>query len=52
MHLFDFAAEIYGNYVQVSFLKKLREERRFASFDALREQILIDSDQARAFFRN
>ena len=51
VHLFDFNADIYGKYVQVSFLKKLREERRFASFDALREQIHVDARQARDFFR-
>jgi len=50
VHLFDFADDIYGKYVQVSFLKKLREERRFASFDALREQIQVDARQARDFF--
>ncbi len=52
VHLFDFEADIYGKYVEVSFLKKLREERRFDSFDALREQILVDAGQARAFFRD
>lgn len=51
VHLFDFSADIYGRYVQVSFLKKLREERRFESFDALRGQILRDAERARAFFR-
>lgn len=51
VHLFDFSADIYGRYVQVSFLKKLREERRFDSFDALRGQILRDAERARAFFR-
>ncbi|MEZ5543380.1 MAG: bifunctional riboflavin kinase/FAD synthetase [Pseudomonadota bacterium] len=51
VHLFDFSADIYGSYVQVSFLKKLREERRFDSFAALREQILRDAEEARAFFR-
>ena len=34
-HLFDFERDIYGAHVQVSFLKKLREERRFESFAAL-----------------
>jgi riboflavin kinase/FMN adenylyltransferase len=51
VHLFDFSADIYGSYVQVSFLKKLREERRFESFDALRGQILRDAERARAYFR-
>ncbi|MGB5539389.1 MAG: riboflavin kinase, partial [Gammaproteobacteria bacterium] len=52
VHLFDFEADIYGKYVEVGFLKKLREERRFDSFDALREQILVDAGQARAFFQD
>lgn len=52
VHLFDYSADIYGRYVQVSFLKKLREERRFKSFDALRGQILVDAERAREYFRD
>ncbi len=51
VHMFDFDADIYGKYVQVSFLRKLREERHFDSLDALREQIRCDASQAREFFR-
>jgi len=51
VHLFDYTNDIYGRYVQVSFLKKLRDERRFASVDALREQIHADAAHARDFFR-
>lgn len=50
VHLFDFDSDIYGQHVQVEFRKKLREERRFDSFDALREQILLDAGQARDYF--
>jgi riboflavin kinase/FMN adenylyltransferase len=50
VHLFDFADDIYGRYVHVDFLHRIREERRFDSFDALKTQILNDSDVARAFF--
>jgi riboflavin kinase/FMN adenylyltransferase len=50
VHLFDFNREIYGCHVQVCFLKKLRAERRFASFDKLKEQILLDAGHAREFF--
>lgn len=52
VHLFDFSAEIYGRYVHVDFLHRIREERRFDSFDALKKQILRDADEARAFFAN
>lgn len=37
--------------IEVCFLKRLREERRFPSPDALREQIGRDVEQARAFLR-
>jgi riboflavin kinase/FMN adenylyltransferase len=50
VHLFDFAAEIYGRYVHVDFLHKLRPERRFESFELLKEQIELDVQAARRFF--
>jgi riboflavin kinase/FMN adenylyltransferase len=50
VHLFDFARTIYGEHVQVEFRKRLRDERRFESFEALRRQILLDAAQARSFF--
>lgn len=50
VHLFDFDRDIYGRHVQVSFLKKLRPERKFESFDLLKRQIELDAEQARAFF--
>lgn len=51
VHLFDFNADIYGRHVHVDFLCKLREERRFDSFDALKQQIELDAREARAFFQ-
>lgn len=50
VHLFDYSADLYGRYVHVDFLHRIREERRFESFDALKAQILLDAEQARAFF--
>ncbi|MDH3979784.1 MAG: bifunctional riboflavin kinase/FAD synthetase [Gammaproteobacteria bacterium] len=52
VHLFDFDRDIYGKHVQVSFMKKIRDERRFESFEALREQIQADARQAKDFFRS
>jgi riboflavin kinase/FMN adenylyltransferase len=51
VHLFDFDRDIYGRHVQVSFLKKLRAEYKFESFQHLKEQIQRDATQARDFFR-
>ena len=50
VHLFDFDRDIYGRHVQVSFLKKLRAERKYESFELLKRQIQLDAEQARAFF--
>lgn len=50
VHLFDFDEDIYGRYVNVDFLHKIRAERRFGSFEALTQQIRRDVEQARAFF--
>lgn len=50
VHLFDFDKSIYGEQVCVEFKLKLRDEKRFESFDALKDQIIKDSEQARDFF--
>jgi len=49
-HLFDFDEDIYGHYVEIEFCKKLREEKKFESFEALKQQIQRDAEQARQFF--
>ncbi len=51
-HLLDLTVEAYGEEVRVFFLERLRDERRFDSPDRLREQILLDVEQARAHFRS
>jgi len=50
VHLFDFDGDIYGRYVEVVFLHKLRDEVRFASLDALKQQIGLDGEAACKFF--
>ncbi len=47
VHIFDFDEDIYGRYIHVDFIERLRDERRFASADALVEQMHRDSQQAR-----
>ena len=46
-HLFDWQGDIYGQEVTVALHAFLRNERKFASFDDLRQQITRDADQAR-----
>jgi riboflavin kinase/FMN adenylyltransferase len=46
-HLFDFAGDLYGAELSISLHHFLREEQKFASFEALKTQILADADAAR-----
>jgi len=47
VHLFDFNGDLYGERLQVDFVTRLREERRFQSIDDLAEQIRADVEAAR-----
>ena len=46
-YLLDFEGDLYGRVVDVSFLKRIREERRFAGVDELIGQIRRDVEEAR-----
>ena len=45
-HLLNYDSDLYGRDVRLSFVQRLRDERRFPDVDALRAQ--IDADQRRA----
>lgn len=47
LHLFDFAADLYGQDIEVVFRRFLRPERKFDGLDALKAQIACDAAQAR-----
>jgi len=47
--LFDFNEDIYGRHLQVDFLHKLRDEKRFEGLETLTEQIRIDVENAKQF---
>jgi riboflavin kinase/FMN adenylyltransferase len=47
-YLVDFEGDLYGQALTVAFLKRLRGEKRFASVDALVEQMARDVQDARA----
>jgi riboflavin kinase/FMN adenylyltransferase len=46
-HLFDFNSDLYGRKLEVLFIEKLRDERRFPDVQALVEQIKKDEARAR-----
>ena len=47
VHLFDYTGDFYGEEVEVSFLRFIREERKFQTLDALRDQISQDVTAAK-----
>ena len=49
-HLFEFSGDLYGQRVVVSFVKKLRNEKKFDSLEQLKQQISTDSEQAKTYF--
>jgi len=46
-HIFDFAGDLYGQRLAVDFVAKLRDEERFASLEALTQQMHRDAARAR-----
>ncbi len=51
-HVLGFDADIYGAQLSLNFIQRLRDERRFADVDALREQIETDVRRAQRLFDN
>ena len=50
VHLLNFSSDLYSQHVNVIFLKKLRDEKKFKSLDELKEQIKLDVIKAKLFF--
>ena len=51
-HLIDFNRDIYGEEMRVSFLKKIRDEKKFSSVNDLVSQINNDVFAAKEFFKS
>ena len=47
VHIFHFDRDLYGQPLSVEFVARLREEQRFDSMEALREQLKQDAVQAK-----
>jgi len=47
----DFSQDVYGEEVRLYFLERIRDERKFDSVEELAEQISLDVEFARGWFR-
>lgn len=50
VHLFDFAQDIYGQFMHVELIKKLRDEKKFETLTQLTAQIATDVAAAKQCF--
>jgi riboflavin kinase/FMN adenylyltransferase len=50
-YLFDFTENLTGGKIEVSFWRRLRDERKFSGPAELRDQVLKDIEQAREYFQ-
>ena len=50
VHIFNFQQNIYGEYLEVQFIKKLRDEKKFVSAATLAQQIKKDITRAKSLF--
>ncbi len=49
-HIFDFEQTIYGETLDIEFIKKIRDEKKFANFSELEAQIHRDVAEVKQFF--
>ncbi|MFC3122141.1 bifunctional riboflavin kinase/FAD synthetase [Agaribacter flavus] len=47
VNIFDFCGDLYGQRIEVELVAKIRDEKKFANIDALKNQIKIDVLQAK-----
>ncbi|MFC1909913.1 bifunctional riboflavin kinase/FAD synthetase [Chloroflexota bacterium] len=50
IHILDFKGDIYGRYIRVDFIQRLRGEKCFESIEELKNQISEDIAQSRQIF--
>lgn len=46
VHVFDFNQNIYGNSVQIRFIKRIRNEKQFDGVEELKQQLAIDKQES------
>ncbi len=51
-YIIDFDRDVYGKYVELSFYKRLRDEKKFSSLDELSAAVLDNAATAKEYFKN
>ncbi len=45
--IIDFSGELYGEVLEIEFIEKIRDDKKFQSIEALKEQIKLDIEKVR-----
>lgn len=51
VNIFNFEKDIYGDFLKIEFVKKIREEQKFESFDHLKQQLYKDQNTVKNIFK-
>ena len=51
VHIFDFNQDIYGEKINIEFIKFIRSEKKFNNIKELSQQIAIDCKQVKQYFK-
>ena len=49
-YILDFSGDLYGQNIRMEFFKRLRGERKFHSLEELRDEVMRNAGQTRAYF--
>ena len=49
-HIFDYSENAYGKEISIEFIKFIRREKKFDSFDKMSEQVKLDIEEAKEYF--
>jgi riboflavin kinase/FMN adenylyltransferase len=52
MNLFDYGSEIYGESMEISFIKRIRDEKRFRNLKELSKQLRVDKIETLKIIEN
>lgn len=52
VNIFEYNGDLYGKFLEVEFIAKIRDEIKFSDLQTLKQQILKDAEQARQLLAN
>jgi riboflavin kinase/FMN adenylyltransferase len=52
VNIFNFEGDLYGEEIELRFVKKLRDENKFDGLEKLKEQLALDKQAAQKIFEN